>query len=216
MNPALVLMCSPHADGVSDRLAHCFADALAHTGCPVCRVPLRAHPVLPCTGCGTCSRPPHACVLAPRDEAEWLFARFAEAPLVLMASPIFFYALPAGLKAWIDRGQRFWAVHAARLRAGEGDGRPFPHRTAAAKPVLAALAAGRPRGEELFSGALRTLTWFLAPLGARLAENRGFRGLDRREDLDARPEVAEDMREWGRCWGERLCAGREARGAEAS
>lgn len=207
MNPALVLMCSPHADGVSDRLAHCFADALAHTGCPVCRVPLRAHPVLPCTGCGGCARPPHACVLAPQDAAEWLFARFAEAPLVLVASPIFFYALPAGFKAWIDRGQRFWAAHAARPRAGEVPSPSFSH--VAVKPVLAALAAGRPRGEELFSGALRTLRWFLAPLGAHLAENRVFRGLDRREDLDARPEVVEAVREWGRCWGERLCGGGE-------
>ncbi len=206
MNPALVLMCSPHAEGVSDGLARCFAEALADAGCPVCRVPLRAHPVLPCTGCGGCSQPPHACVLAPRDDAEWLFSRFAEAPLVLVASPIFFYALPAGFKAWIDRGQRFWAAHAAQLRAG--DVQPRPDRTAAVKPVLAALAAGRPRGEELFSGALRTLTWFLRPLGARLAENRVFRGLDRRADLEARPEVAEAMRDWARAWGERLCAGR--------
>lgn len=213
MNPALVLMCSPHADGVSDRLAHCFADALADTGCPVCRVPLRAHPVLPCTGCGACSRPPHACVLAPRDDAEWLFARFAEAPLVLAASPIFFYALPAGFKAWIDRGQRFWAAHAAQSRAGTV---PAPiGGAAAAKPVLAALAAGRPRGEELFSGALRTLAWFLRPLGAHLVENRVFRGLDRREDLDARPEVAEVLRDWGHSWGERLCAFREERRKEA-
>lgn len=212
MNPALVLMCSPHADGVSDGLAHCFAEALADAGCPVCRVPLRAHPVLPCMGCGSCSRPPHACVLAPRDAAEWLFSRFAEAPLVLVASPIFFYALPAGFKAWIDRGQRFWAAHAAQLRAG--DAQSLPCTTPAVKPVLAALAAGRPRGEELFSGALRTLSWFLRPLGARLVEDRVFRGLDRREDLKARPEVAEAMREWGRAWGERLCAGRWEQGAE--
>lgn len=213
MNPALVLMCSPHADGVSDRLAHWFADALADAGCSVSRVPLRAHPVLPCMGCGACSRPPHACVLAPRDDAEWLFARFAEAPLVLVASPIFFYALPAGFKAWIDRGQRFWAAHAAQSGAGAAHA-PLGS-AAAARPVLAALAAGRPRGEELFSGALRTLRWFLRPLGARLAENHVFRGLDRREDLDARPEAAETMREWGRSWGKRLCAAGEERGEEA-
>lgn len=213
MNPALVLMCSPHADGVSDGLAHCFADALADAGCPVRRVPLRAHPVLPCTGCGGCSRPPHACVLAPQDDAEWLFSRFAEAPLVLVASPIFFYALPAGFKAWIDRGQRFWAAHAVRPRAGEVQS--LSHGDVAAKPVLAALAAGRPRGEELFSGALRTLAWFLPPLGAHLAENRVFRGLDRREDLEARPEVIEAMRDWGRRWGGRLCAAREERGEGA-
>ncbi len=193
-------MCSPHADGVSDLLAETFAAGLEDAGWPALRVPLREHPVEPCTGCGACAQPPHACVLAGQDEAEWLFARFAEAPLVLLASPIYFYALPATFKAWIDRGQRFWATRDAGIRQAES---PTPPH-APAKPVLAALAAGRPRGEELFSGAVRTLTWFAATMGARLAENRVFRGLDRREDLWGRPQDLATLREWGRIWGRRL------------
>ena len=211
MRPALVLMCSPHAGGVSDLLAETFAAGLEDAGWPADRVALRAHPVEPCTGCGACARPPHACVLASDDEAEWLFARFMEVPLVLLASPIFFYALPATFKAWIDRGQRFWAAQAARARGAEALAQPQPD----GKAVLAALAAGRPRGEELFSGALRTLTWFAAALGVRLAENRVFRGLDRREDLCARPEDLATLREWGRAWGRRL-AGAEGRAWQTS
>ncbi|WP_241159340.1 MULTISPECIES: flavodoxin family protein [unclassified Desulfovibrio] len=190
-------MCSPHADGVSDLLAETFAAGLEEGGCPASRVPLRAHPVEPCTGCAACAQPPHACALAGRDEAEWLFARFAEAPLVLLASPIYFYALPAPFKAWIDRGQRFWAARAAGIRAADS---PTPPH-AGEKPVLAALAAARPRGEELFSGALRTLAWFAGALGAHLAENRVFRGLDRREDICGRPQDLSGLREWGRSWG---------------
>ena len=110
MNPALVLMCSPHAGGVSDTLAKSFAAGLDDGGYPAACIALREHPVLPCLGCGACVRAPHACVLACKDDAEWLFARFAEAPLVVLASPIFFYALPAGFKAWIDRGLEFWAA----------------------------------------------------------------------------------------------------------
>ncbi|MDE6734449.1 MAG: NAD(P)H-dependent oxidoreductase, partial [Desulfovibrio sp.] len=117
-----------------------------------------------------------------------------------LASPIYFYALPATFKAWIDRGQRFWAAQAAK---GRGADPPAPPKTVA-KPVLAALAAGRPRGKELFSGALRTLAWFATTLGARLAENRVFRGLDRREDLCGRPEDLATIREWGRIWGRRV------------
>ena len=199
MRPALVLMCSPHADGVSDLLAECFAAGLEDAAWPAERLTLRAHPVLPCTGCGACAQPPHACALAGKDDAEWLFARFAEAPLVLLASPIFFYALPATFKAWIDRSQHFWAAQAAGAPAPIA---PLPAR----RPVLAALAAGRPRGKELFSGALRTLAWFARTLGARVTENRVFRGLDRPEDLTGRPEDMAAMREWGRMWGRRLGA----------
>ena len=202
MRPALVLMCSPHAGGVSDLLAETFAAGLEAAGWPAERLALREHPVRPCTGCGFCAQPPHVCVLADEDEAEWLFARFAEAPLVLLASPIFFYALPATFKAWIDRGQRFWMAQAVGGAGAPASVAPL----AGAKPVLAAFAAGRPRGEELFSGALRTLSWFASTLGARLEENCVFRGLDRREDLSRRPEDMAAMREWGRAWAPRLDA----------
>lgn len=199
MNPALVLMCSPHAGGVSDTLAECFAAGLGDAGCPASCIALREHPVLPCTGCGACARPPHACVLAPKDDAEWLFARFAEAPLVVLASPIFFYALPAGFKAWIDRGQRFWAAFADSSNSDTAS--PAPDKT-----VLALLAAGRPHGEELFSGALRTLRWFLPLLSARLVDSRCFRGLDRVEDIQGHPGVLEALQKWACAWGQRLAA----------
>lgn len=201
MNPVLVLMCSPHAGGVSDALAESFATGLRDTGWPVTQIPLREHPVIPCTGCGSCARAPHACVLAPRDEAEWLFTHFAEAPLVLLASPIFFYALPASFKGWIDRAQRFWAASAAGQQALAGGG-GAAH--GAPKPVLAVLAAGRPRGRELFTGALRTLRWFVPLLGGSLVANRVFRGLDSLEDIHGRPEDMETLRQWGRDWGRRL------------
>ena len=200
MNPALVLMCSPHAGGVSDTLAKSFAAGLEDGGCPAACIALREHPVLPCTGCGACARSPHACVLAPRDDAEWLFARFAAAPLVVLASPIFFYALPAGFKAWIDRGQRFWAAFADRPAANT-----FP-AASPDKPVLALLAAGRPHGEELFSGALRTLRWFLPLLGGRLVDRRCLRGLDSVEDVEKRPGDLSTLREWGCAWGRELAA----------
>lgn len=204
MSPALVLMCSPHAGGVSDALAESFAAGLEAGGWPARRLLLREHPVLACTGCGACMRPPHTCVLAPQDESEWLFARFVEASLVLLASPIFFYALPATFKAWVDRGQRFWAAAA--------DGRKDHADTgghAAGRPVLAVLAAGRPRGRELFSGALRTLRWFAPLLGRRLVEDRVFRGLDRLEDLQERSEDLDALRKWGSAWARKLIATRD-------
>ncbi len=194
MTQILALLCSPRPDGVSDSVARLFAEGAAGAGAGVRLEPLRRYAVAPCTGCGACSRPPHHCVLARGDDqAEELFALLRAAPLALLAAPAYFYALPARFKAFIDRGQRFWAA-----RNGRSPLSP--------KPVLAALVAGRPRGGQLFNGALLTLNYFLAPHNARIRDTRLLRGLDRPEDLWARPEVCDALRAWGRHWGQRLAA----------
>ena len=200
MRQILALLCSPRPDGVSDSLARLFAEGAAEAGAGVRLEPLRRYAIAPCIGCGACARPPHNCVLARGDDqAEELFALFQAAPLALLAAPVYFYSLPARFKAFIDRGQRFWDARSSSV-AGAGDSRLSP------KPVLAALAAGRPRGGQLFNGALLTLKYFLAPQNARIQDTRLLRGLDRPEDLWARPAVCDALRAWGRHWGERLAA----------
>lgn len=199
MNQILAFLCSPRPGGVSDSLARLFAEGAAEAGAEARLEPLRRYKIAPCIGCGACARPPHACVLARgADQAEELFALFQAAPLVLLAAPIYFYALPAFFKGFIDRSQRFWAARA--YDHGPRAGLPRPP----VKPVLAALSAGRPRGGQLFTGALLTLKYFLAPQDARIQEKRLLRGLDTPEDLAARPAVCDALRAWGRHWAQRL------------
>lgn len=201
MNRILALLCSPRPDGVSDNLARLFAEGAVEAGAGVRLEPLRRYAIAPCIGCGACSRPPYNCVLAKNgDQAEELFSLLQAVPLVLLAAPVYFYALPARFKAFIDRGQRFWAARSQADAAKGGESLLPP------KPVLAALAAGRPRGGQLFNGALLTLKYFLAPQNARIQDTRLLRGLDKPEDLWARPAVCDALRAWGRHWGERVTA----------
>ena len=114
MSKILVLQCSPHAGGVSDSVADLFAKGMAEAGADLRTVALRDYAIAPCTGCGACFRPPHNCVLAGRplpgqkgdcpvlDQAEEVFQLIAEARLIMISSPIYFYFLPAHFKALID------------------------------------------------------------------------------------------------------------------
>lgn len=95
----------------------------------------------------------------------------AEASLVFLASPIYFYALPAALKALIDRGQKFW------------NARQSASTTHDPKPAIIFLTAGRTRGKLLFSGALRTLSCFFKFLDCRIIAPHLLRGIEGPESL---------------------------------
>ncbi len=183
MKEVLILKCSPRAGGVSDALADFFR---AGAGDFACReIALREKRIVPCQNCGACAPFPHCCPLDALDDCREIFDALEDAPLALFAAPIYFYALPAHFKAFIDRGQRFWQARQTRIRKA---------------PVLALMAGGRPRGEKLFEGAIRTMRWFLKGMDADLDDSLCFRGLDNIGDLRARPEIAAEVAAWAQKW----------------
>ena len=208
MNPPVVLLGSPHQGGTTDTAAHSFAEGMLTAGISPQLVPLRGYAIAPCTGCGHCKKPPHACVLAtPGDQAEDVFALLRQAPLVVIAAPIYFYALPAHCKALIDRAQRFWAARSHSRNNTAAAPQPAPSRPdpkPAPKPALALLAAGRSKGNRLFEGATLSLTYFFETLNVSLCETRLLRGLETQRDLLRQPAILDDLRSWGNEWGRRL------------
>ena len=191
MPQALILAASPRRGGTTDTLARLFAEGLEAGGLRCRFLALRDVRVRPCRGCGHCAGPPHACPLSGGDEAEALFADIRAAQLVFWAAPIYFYGLPAHAKGCVDRAQRFW-------------GRPV---SGPLRPAVAGLAAGRPRGEQLFTGAALGLRYFFPLLGRELAETRCWRGMEGPEDWRKEENGvmrAEAVRDWGRQWAQRL------------
>ena len=209
--PVVLLQGSPHAGGVSDCLADAFAAQFpAHT---VQRVALREHHIAPCRGCNACVAPPHRCVLAgANDDTDGIFAAMQQALLLVIAAPIYFYGLPGQSKGFIDRGQRLWQARTACMTdTGGHDAGMAPHNgphegpgRRRNRPAIALLAAGRPRGEQLFAGALLTLKYFFNLFDATLAEQRCLYGLDDVAALRARPAVLADIRALGQHWAHLL------------
>lgn len=196
--PLVLLQGSPHAGGVSDCLADAFA-AQFPSGA-VRRIVLREQHITPCRGCNACAVPPHRCVLSRADDTtDGVFAAMQQARLLVIAAPIYFYGLPSQCKGFIDRGQRLW-----QARMADADGHGAHTARQPDKAAIALLAAGRPRGEQLFAGALLTLKYFLALFDATLAEQRCLYGLDDVAALHARPEVLEDIGSLGQHWARQL------------
>lgn len=189
---ALNLLCSPRSGGVSDSLASCFVQGAAQHGFILQSLALRDHRLAPCTACGVCDTSPYTCALdRADDDAADIFDRLMQAPMLFVAAPIHFYALPAYCKILIDRAQRFWMA------------RERQRLSCTLRPAIALLVAGRPRGLRLFDGALLTLDCFCRILGFQLQEYRCFRALDNTTALAARPQVIEAVRSWGAVWGNR-------------
>lgn len=156
----LVFSCSPHAGGVTDSLAEAVCAGARAAGAAPGLIKLREFQFSGCSGCQLCSRN-LPCPL-PHDDSEILFDLLAHADRAVFVSPIYFYALPGQFKLLIDRSQRFWPGSGLRRDRLAG----------------IALAAGRARGEKLFSGARLTLKWFLKPFGYAIIADACFRGTD--------------------------------------
>ncbi len=178
--PIRVLACSPRARGNSDFIVHNFVQGVRNAGGKVEVTFLREHSILPCTVCHACfDDANNKCILSIRDDADIIFAQIEQAPLVFIAAPIFFYHLPAQLKAFLDRAQCYWAKREKLIKAGEYKPNPNP------KPAMAGLVAARTRGDKLFEGSILTLQYFLDLFDIKLQETCQMFGYDGPDELAA-------------------------------
>lgn len=189
MRHGLVLLGSPRRNGSSDSLARLFMEGAAEGGLALEALPLRECRIRPCTHCGGCRRPPYRCVLADGDDAESVLAALERTPFLLLAAPVYFYALPGQLKCLVDRAQSRWSARQAGAVAAGTPG-----------VSLSLLVAGRPRGEQLFAGSELCLSYFLRALGRELGQSRSLRG------IEAPPDISSDQRAAMRTWGEQTAA----------
>lgn len=189
----LVLSCSPRHGGNCDSAAALYARTLStgadETGPQV--EYLRDFAVHPCIACGLCAAQSRErlyeqavrqtaplfwqCPLSKNDDSAYPLKRLTLASSVCIIAPIFFYHLPAQLKALLDRLQPVWLAPAL---LGTEDAAPFAHRR-----CRIVLIAGRPKGEQLFTGSLLSLKHALAGLNIELEEALLLRGLDEPDAL---------------------------------
>ena len=197
--PIGVLTCSPRSGGNSDTAARLFAQGYAAiAGREPQPVMLREYTVLPCSGCDACRRaicapsesdlPWFGCPLAAKDHSAPLLSFLTEAPSLCLVSPIYFYHLPAQLKALLDRSQPFW--HLADMgidyfRAGE-------------RTCHIILIGARPKGKHLFEGSLLTLKYALATLRIKLAKPLLLYCLDQSSALANDNRAKEQVLQYGR------------------
>lgn len=170
---------------------------------------LRSHRVEPCVSCHACAHaarnttardpeetgasgpeplPRFGCPLTAGDDSAPLLDMLANAAGLCLVAPIYFYHLPAALKALVDRTQPFWALREAGVTRYSGQKPRTCH-------VI--LLAARTRGEKLFEGSLLTLKYALEPLTIRLAEPLLLHGLENPPDLLGQPGAIRSIVAYG-------------------
>lgn len=133
--------------------------------------------VAPCRACDRCAELGR-CV--QRDDMDGIYPVLKTAPLVFLASPVYFLGPPAQLKALIDRGQALWWPR-RELRLGQDQG-----ITDRRGYLLATAAAEKPAT----FGPLRSICKaFFWSIGVDYAGELTVGGLEGRNALDDRPEA---------------------------
>jgi len=119
MSKIVVLTASPRANGNSRALAAAFAEAATALGHQVTTFHCADLHVSPCTACMSCGDG-GKCIFS--DDYDAIRAAIAEADGIVMASPVYWYSFPAGIKAVMDRwyhlcmtGENFIGKRAALL-----------------------------------------------------------------------------------------------------
>ena len=164
----LWLACSPRQGGNCDAVMELVHKTLCgpESSGPQ-TVFLRDYTISPCVSCGRCSGQRLACPLFDTDDSKPLLDALYQASALILAAPVYFYHVPAQLKALIDRSQPWWMVRDIWNEA------PPVRKTA---HII--LMGARPQGERLFEGALLSLRYWLDLFGYDLADPLTLYGLD--------------------------------------
>jgi multimeric flavodoxin WrbA len=121
-----------------------------------------------------------------RDDMDNIYPKLLSADAIIVASPIFFYALSAQLKALIDRCQALWARKYVLKNLD------IPVRKGAF------IAVGATRGERLFDGSILTVKYFFKAINVEYADELLIRGVDQRGEIKEHPATLADARELGK------------------
>lgn len=97
----LILSSSPRRGGNSDTLCDEFMRGARDAGHFVEKIFLRDKLIHYCTGCSTCSHLQKPC--PQRDDAQEVIKKMIAADIIVMSTPVYFYAMSAQMKTLIDR-----------------------------------------------------------------------------------------------------------------
>jgi multimeric flavodoxin WrbA len=181
----LGILGSPRREGNTEILLdEALRGASDHGG--LCeKVVLRDLKITPCLEIYKCAEDG---VCAIQDEMQGLFPKIIQAERLLLASPIFFYSVPALAKAMIDRCQSLWAKkYILNLPVS-----PIADR----KGVFIAVAATR--GKKLFDGVRLTVRYFFDAIDVAYSDELFVRGADEKGEVRNQPEALKAAYDLGR------------------
>ncbi len=164
---------SPRRGGNTELLLRELLRGCKDAGAEVEEIFLRELKISPCLEIYACKKDGQCPI---NDDMKALYLKLTETDALAVASPIFFYAVSAHLKAFIDRCQALWA-RKYLLRQPIAPGKPER------RGVF--LAVGGSKGSKVFDGPLLTMKYFFDALDMAFYRFLLFK------EIDAKGEILE-------------------------
>ncbi len=158
----LALSFSPRNPSNSGRLLDAALEPIVRAGIEVERLDIAALDIAPCNACGACY---DGAPCPFDDDMTKIYPLLEEARAIIIATPVYFYGVPARAKAMIDRCQLFWARK--YLLAN-----PLPSRPGA---IIEVAGSG---GKRVFDGIDLTIKYFLDTISIEMPTPLALRHID--------------------------------------
>jgi multimeric flavodoxin WrbA len=178
----LGLQGSPRLKGNAKVLLTAFMDEVEKLGCHTQTIDVCKRNIKPCEEYIVCEKKGFCPI--KDDMRDDIFSLIRQADVLVMAAPIFFFNVPAQLKALIDRCQTFWAL---KYRFDLKDPKAG-HRGG----FLLATAASK--GKRLFDGLELTTKYFFDAIDAKFSGRLTYPQIEHIGDMQKHPSYKQDVR----------------------
>jgi multimeric flavodoxin WrbA len=178
---------SPRSGGNSDLLLDQALEGAVEAGAVPDRIYVRDLKISGCLECGGCDET-GACVIP--DEMDAIYPRLQDAEVIIMAAPMFFYGVPAQLKALVDRSQALWSGR--RLVKTRDQWKTHDHGRGYF------IAVGATKGKTMFDGAKMMAKYFYDALDKSYEGGLFYAQIEKKGSIRDHPQALREAFELGR------------------
>jgi multimeric flavodoxin WrbA len=172
---------SPRRKGNTAALLKKAVEGARDSGAEVEEIVLRDLKISPCLEIYGCTRSGECAI---KDDFQMLRDKILESQGLMLASPVFFYAVSSHTKILMDRFQSLW------VKKNWVEKTPGSPQGDKRKGLL--IAVGATRGKKLFDGMLLSVRYFFDVLDMKLWQALLYRQLDFQDDVLKHPEYLEE------------------------
>ena len=187
MTNILAIYGSPRRKGNTSLLLQRAVEGARDAGAQVDEVVLRDLKMSPCLEIYGCLKTGRCAI---KDDFQAVYDQIVECQGLILASPIFFYAVSAHTKILMDRCQSLWVKRFWLEKT------PLNQKGSTRKGLY--ISVGATKGKRLFDGTLLTVRYFFDAIDTALWRSLLYRGLDFEGDILKQPEYLLEAFEAGK------------------